>query len=204
MRRVVLAAVLLGASPVGAQTVPNELRLPPLFSDHMVLQRDVTIPVWGWAPPHERVTVKLDARAASTTADSTGRWRLAFSPLSAGGPHTLTISRGNDRVVVQGILAGDVWIASGQWNMEVQVDRGAHAAREIASEHDAAIRHFKIPISWAEHPVDSLAGGAWAVADSQHVGAFSAVAYFFARELRVSQRVPIGIVNSTWGGSANE
>src|SRR6185369_14707235 len=88
MRRLVLAATLIGAARLGAQAPQAELRLPPLFSDHMVLQRDVTIPVWGWAPPRARVTVKLDERAASTTADSTGRWRLAFAPLPAGGPHT--------------------------------------------------------------------------------------------------------------------
>src|SRR4051794_6179993 len=204
MRRLVLAAAFIGATHLGAQTPPSELRLSLLFSDHMVVQRDVTVPVWGWAPPRERVTVKLDERTASTTADSTGRWRLAFSPLPAGGPHTLTVSGANGRVVVHDIFAGDVWLASGQSNMEFRVDQGADAAREIASAHDPAIRHFKIPISWAERPVDSLAGGAWTLADSQHVGAFSAVAYFFARELRQSQKVPIGIVNSTWGGSAIE
>jgi len=204
MRRLVLAALFTGATRLGAQTPPTELRLPPLFSDHMVVQRDVTLPVWGWAPPRARVAVKLDERTASTTADSTGRWRLAFAPLPVGGPHTLTVSRGDERIVVHDILAGDVWLASGQSNMEFRVDQGANAAREIASAHDSSIRHFKIPISWAEQPVDTLAGGTWAVADSQHVGAFSAVAYFFARELRVSQRVPIGIVNSTWGGSAIE
>src|SRR6185295_8053926 len=89
-------------------------------------------------------------------------------------------------------------------NMEFRVDQGANAAQEIASAHDSSIRHFKIPISWAENPVDSLVGGSWTIADPQQVGSFSAVAYFFARELRVSQRVPIGIVNSTWGGSAIE
>ena len=204
MRRLVLAATFLGAAALGAQTPPGEFRLPPLFSDHMVVQRDVTIPVWGWAPPRSRVTVKLDERSASTTADSTGRWRLAFAPLPAGGPHTLTVSRADERVVIHDVVAGDVWLASGQSNMEFRVEQGANAAHEIASAHDSSIRHFKIPISWAERPVDSLAGGAWSVADSEHVGAFSAVAYFFARELRVSQRVPIGIVNSTWGGSAIE
>jgi sialate O-acetylesterase len=107
-------------------------------------------------------------------------------------------------VVVHDIVAGDVWLASGQSNMEFRVDQGANAAREIASAHDSSIRQFKIPISWSEQPKDSLAGGTWTPADSQHVGAFSAVAYFFARELRVSQHVPIGIVNSTWGGSAIE
>src|SRR5262245_15692927 len=123
MRRVVLAATLIGTAQLGAQTPGSELRLPPLFSDHMVVQRDVTIPIWGWAPPHARVTVKLDERAASTTADSTGRWRLAFSPLPAGGPHTITISGANDRILVRDVLAGDVWLASGQSNMEFRVDQ---------------------------------------------------------------------------------
>src|SRR5436190_6479273 len=136
MRRVVLAATLIGTAHLGAQTPQGDLRLPPLFSDHMVVQRDVTLPIWGWAPPRARVTVKLDERTASTTADSTGRWRLAFSPLPAGGPHLITVSGANDRIVVHDVLVGDVWLASGQSNMEFRVDQGANAAHEIASAHD--------------------------------------------------------------------
>src|SRR3954452_758694 len=104
MRRLVLAATFLGATRLGAQAPLSELRMPPLFSDHMVVQRDVTIPVWGHAPPRARVTVKLDARSASTTADSTGRWRLAFSPLPAGGPHTLAVSGADSRILIQDIF----------------------------------------------------------------------------------------------------
>src|SRR6185503_5616718 len=99
---------------------------------------------------------------------------------------------------------GDVWVASGQSNMEWPLSLSDSAAQDIASANDSSLRELKIPISWSERPTDEIVGGSWARADDKHVGAFSAVAYHFARELRATQRVPIGIINATWGGSAIE
>jgi sialate O-acetylesterase len=111
------------------------------------------------------------------------------------------VRAGDERIGLHDVLVGDVWVASGQSNMEFRLSEGMNAAREIANARDSLIREFKVPNSWSADPEDDLAGGAWAPADPQHAGSFSAVAYFFARDLRKSEHVPIGIVNSTWGGS---
>jgi sialate O-acetylesterase len=200
----IVATLVLGTSALTAQESAGGVRLARAFGDGMVLQRGVPIPVWGWAAPRTPVTVALGGRVARATADGAGRWKAALPATPAGGPYTLSVSAGGARVDVRDVLVGDVWVASGQSNMELPVSVAANAAQEIAAAHDSSIRQLKVPVSWAEHPEDDLAGGAWAPADSQHVGAFSAVAYYFARELRRAERVPIGIVNTTWGGSAIE
>ncbi len=180
------------------------LQLPKLFSDGMVVQRDVAIPVWGWAAPRTTITVRLRGGEAHAVADASGRWSAKLPAASAGGPFALTIVGGRDTVIVHDVLVGDVWVASGQSNMEWPIAQVDSARKVIASAHDSSLRQYKVPISWAERPEDDLAGGSWAPADSAHVGAFSGVAYFFAKELREREHVPIGIVNTTWGGSAIE
>ena len=180
------------------------LRLSKLFSDGVVLQRRVRIPVWGWAEPNAKVTVSFRGQSASAAADSDGRWSVRLPPAEAGGPFELRVDAGDQHLRVADVMVGDVWVASGQSNMELTVSVAANAAQEIASAHDSLLREFKVPISWSEEPSDELAGGSWAPADPQHVGTFSAVAYSFARELRKSEHVPIGIVHTSWGGSAIE
>ena len=180
------------------------LRLSKLFTDGVVVQRGVRIPVWGWAPAGAVVTGTLKGHTAKTTANASGRWSFSFPPSGAGGPYELRVSSGDARVDVRNLLIGDVWVASGQSNMEFTLSVASNAAQAIAAAHDSLLREFKVPISYAERPEDELGGGSWAPADPQHVGNFSAVAYFFARDLREHERVPIGIVNTTWGGSAIE
>ena len=199
-----LALVAAAARPANAQDSTHALRLAKLFGDGMVVQRGARIPVWGWAAPGMAVAVRFNARVARATADSAGRWSVTFPASPAGGPYTLTADANGRHLAIGNVLIGDVWIASGQSNMEFPLSLATDAAREVAAAHDSLIREFKVPISWSEQPAMDIAGGSWAPADSKHVGAFSAVAYFFARELRQTQRVPIGIVNTTWGGSAIE
>ncbi|HEX2779743.1 MAG TPA: sialate O-acetylesterase, partial [Gemmatimonadaceae bacterium] len=199
-----LLAFTITARGATAQSATPQLRLPKIFSDGMVVQRGAPIPVWGWAAPKALVTARLRGHVLRATADSTGHWSVAFPASAAGGPFTLRVDAGSDHVAVGNVLVGDVWVASGQSNMEFSVSVANDAAREIASAHDSLIREFKVPNSWAEQPAEDVVAGSWAPADSQHVGAFSAVAYYFARELRKKQDVPIGIVNVTWGGSAIE
>ena len=202
---VVLAFVLaLASRPASAQRAAEPLRLAKIFSDGLVVQRDAPIPVWGWAAPRSRVTVRFRGGTARGTADSAGRWMATLPASSAGGPFALTVEAGAERAVVHDVLVGDVWVASGQSNMEFSVSVASNAAQAIASAHDSALRELKVPNSWAEQPASDIVGGSWAPADSQHVGAFSAVAYFFARALRAAEHVPIGIVNVSWGGSAIE
>ena len=209
MRARLAAATLVAtlAFPIAHPLAAQALRLPKLFGDGMVMQRGARVPVWGWAAPGQRVTVVFDGRARTATADARGRWTVALPAMRAGGPHAMSVAAGADRREVRDILVGDVWIASGQSNIEWPVSAAKDAAREIAAANDPAIRHFKVPTSWADRPEDDLAGGDWRAATPKDVGSFSAVAYFFARDLRARgplAGVPIGIINTSWGGSRIE
>ncbi|WP_298577795.1 sialate O-acetylesterase [uncultured Luteimonas sp.] len=175
-----------------------------MFDDGMVLQRGQAIPVWGHAPPGAKVEVRLDGDAASATADGNGAWRLQLPAREAGGPFVMRIDDGKAPLELRDVLVGDVWLASGQSNMEWPISQSADAEAEIARATDPLIRHFKIPKSWAALPERQLAGGDWIASSPDVAGNFSAVAHFFARELRASQGVPIGIIDSTWGGSSIE
>lgn len=194
-----LAGLLL---PLSAQA---KVELPLLFSDGAVLQRDRPLPVWGWAAPGAKIEVVFDGRAATSTASAAGAWRIELPAHAAGGPYVLSIrENGGDAVAIRDVLVGDVWLASGQSNMEWPVAQAQNAEQEIARADDAGIRHFKVPKSWSEQPETRLAGGQWQAASPRTVGKFSAVAYFFARQLRAQTGVPIGIIDSSWGGSRIE
>ncbi|MFT4604956.1 MAG: sialate O-acetylesterase [Rhodothermales bacterium] len=182
----------------------TSFRVARIFQDGMVAQRASALPVWGIAPPGTEVTVRLDDEEHSVQTGASGRWRIKMEPRSAGGPHTLTISAGEAVVTISDLIYGDVWVASGQSNMEWIVANSNNAAAEIAAANDPAIRQFKVPLTWAYQPQEELAGGAWSAATPDEVGHFSAVAYFFARELRRNVPVPIGIINTSWGGSRIE
>jgi sialate O-acetylesterase len=200
---IVLLALVLAVADASAQrdTSAARLRLPRIFGNGMVMQRDTRIPVWGWAPPRTAVVVSLGGTTRNTSADASGAWRLEFPPLRAGGPHRMSITGGGERIEVTDILTGDVWVAAGQSNMEWPVGVSDNAAAEIASARDSSIRELSIPHSYSENPETDVVGGQWASADSQHVARFSGVGYFFARDLRKSVDVPIGIIHASWGGS---
>ncbi|WP_428312884.1 sialate O-acetylesterase [Hydrocarboniphaga sp.] len=198
---------LVLAGWVFAPLIPaHATELPLLFSDGAVLQRDQPLPVWGWAKPGSQITVTFDGGTAKTHASSSGEWRVELPVHAAGGPYELSVAeRGGETLRVRDVLVGDVWLASGQSNMEFPVAKAQNARAEIARAGDAGIRHFKVPRSWSDKPEPRLAGGYWRAASPGNAGDFSAVGYFFARELRTrDSRVPIGIVDSTWGGSAIE
>lgn len=194
-----------GARDLHAQAVsaPENaaLRLARVFSDGMVLQREKPIVVWGWAPPGARVSIAFGGNSTAAITTAAGSWKANLPAQPAGGPFELRVRSATDAITLHDVLVGDVWIASGQSNMEFRVAQGNNAEQEIASAHDSLIRQFKVPDSWATSPEADLAGGAWVPADPQHVGDFTAVGYFFARELRKSVNVPIGLINTTWGGS---
>lgn len=200
MRTALLAAVLSLAVPDAAA----QLRLPLVLSDGAVIQRDRPVPVWGWAAPGAEIAVTLGGAEASTAADDDGRWRVELPGVSAGGAGTLVVTSGAERAEARDLLAGDVWVLSGQSNMEWTVRDSDDAAAERAAATDPSIRHFKVPRSFADEPQDQLAGGAWVAGSPETVGDFSAVGYFFARDLRRHHDVPIGLVNATWGGSRIE
>jgi sialate O-acetylesterase len=190
-------AVALAAAAAG-------LRVTNLIGDHMVIQRGVKVPIWGSANPDSLVVVTLGGKAYAARTGSDGRWKVTLQPLKSGPPLELIIENEGEHLTFRDVVAGDVWLCSGQSNMEWSVADSREAAEEIASAHDPMIRHFKVPRSWAASPEDSLAGGVWEVADPEHVGGFTAVGYFFARELRPHVGVAIGLINTSWGGSRIE
>ncbi|MFT4249606.1 MAG: sialate O-acetylesterase [Pseudomonas sp.] len=194
-------ALVLGVFAGSACAQPQ---LPLLFADGAVLQRDQPMPVWGWATPGAKIRVEFDGRRAQATADANGTWKAVLPAHRAGGPYLLRVEGDGGALQVRDVLVGDVWLASGQSNMEWPLAQARDGAREAAAADDPQLRHFKVPKSWNEAPQPRLAGGEWKPATPENAGAFSAVGYFFARELRQSTGVPIGIIDSTWGGSSIE
>ncbi|MCP1582803.1 sialate O-acetylesterase [Pseudoxanthomonas mexicana] len=199
MKREATLVLALLAIPA-AQAV----ELPRIFADGMVVQRDQPVRVWGEAAPGARVQVSFAGRDATAHTGADGRWSLALPAQTAGGPHVMRIDDGKQPRVLRDVLVGDVWLASGQSNMEWPIVQSANPEAEAARATDPQIRHFKIPKSWSGEPKAQLEGGEWVASSPQAAPKFSAVAHFFARELRKVTGVPIGIIDSTWGGSRIE
>lgn len=184
-----------------------QITLPKVFGDSMVLQRGIKIPVWGNSTPGALVVAKLGTAQATTKADQQGKWLLKFPVFKEGGPYVLEITesgRPDSKVVLKGILVGDVWLASGQSNMEWQVQQAKDAGKEIASANFPKIRFLVVEHSKQVKPQSDIAAGKWKVCDSLNVKDFSAVAYYFARKIHHDQKVPVGIIQSTWGGTPIE
>ncbi|MFC5412084.1 sialate O-acetylesterase [Larkinella bovis] len=183
----------------------GQVRLPRLISDGLVLQRDTPIPVWGWASAGETVEVTLNSRTARTTTGPDGKWKLKLPALQAGGPYQLTIT-GSNRITMNDVWIGDVWICSGQSNMVLPMERVKERyPNEIAQARNPAIRHFFLPTRYDfQQPQDDVPPGRWESATPQNVLRFTAVGYFFARELFEKYRIPIGLINASVGGSPAE
>lgn len=184
---------------------PVPTLLHPLFQDHAVLQRDQPIPVWGNAAPGTTVSVTLAGRTVTTRADASGRWQARLTPLAAGGPYVLSVQAGKARQVVQDVQMGDVWLCSGQSNMELPVWRALDAGSEIASATHPTIRLFTVPKAVAPVPQQQFgAPVAWHPASPEAVRDFSAACFYFARELQNTVTVPMGLIQAAWGGSRIE
>jgi sialate O-acetylesterase len=173
--------------------------------DSMILQRDRKIAIWGWASKGERVRVKFNGKTYSGKAGGDGKWMLELAPMPAGGPYDMQIT-GKNKIVLHDVLMGDVWLCSGQSNMVHQMKlHGVRYAADIASAHYPEIRQFWIPtMTDLQGPRDDLPAGSWKSANPEDVPEFSAIAYFFARDLYERYHVPIGIINSSVGGSPIE
>lgn len=176
--------------------------LHQLFTDHVVLQRDQPIPVWGWTEPGQRIKVALGGQTVETTADARGKWMAKLGPYPAGGPHVLAVS-GPKSVEIKDILVGDVWICSGQSNMEWPLAAADNPEKEIAAANYPRIRLFTVPKKIAIQPTSTV-DAAWQVCTPETAAGFSAVGYFFGRELNRELNVPIGLINSSWGGTVAE
>ncbi|MDR2621477.1 MAG: sialate O-acetylesterase [Dysgonamonadaceae bacterium] len=186
-------------------SVSAEVKLPKLIGDGMVLQRDIPLKIWGWAAPNETLVVKFNRSDYRTSAGSDGSWEITLPPQPAGGPYSMTIEASNT-ISINNILIGDVWVCSGQSNMELQMSRVAPAYKpEIALAGNPEIRHFEVPQVYNfKEPQKDLQYGKWVEATPQTVLNFSAAAYFFAKELYDRYQVPIGLINSSLGGSPAE
>lgn len=201
--------LVLASLALGSVLAPASVSMPSLFSDHMVLQRDIPVLVWGWAAPGEVVNVHVarggadgSIRSARTVAGPDGTWEVSLLPLPAGGPFELRVA-GQNSIEFTDVLAGDVWVGSGQSNMEMAVVSSADAQAEIADANHSGIRLFTVPRRSAEFPLAD-AYGSWARCSSESVPRFSAALYFFGRELHQQVGVPIGLIHSSWGGTPAE
>lgn len=184
-----------------------QISLPKVFGDSMVLQRGIKIPVWGNSTPGALIVAKLGNIQATAKADQQGKWKISFPVFKAGGPYTLEIAESgkpDSKIKLKGILIGDVWLASGQSNMEWQVQQAKEAGKEIANANFPQIRFLVVAQDKQLKPQPDIRAGKWEVCDSANVKDWSAVAYFFARKIHGDQHVPIGIIQSTWGGTPVE
>jgi len=180
-----------------------DVTLPSLLADHMLVQRGLPVHVWGTAAPAESVSVTFRNETRSAIANELGRWSLYLSPGEAGGPFQMTI-QGNNTLTLSDILVGDVWVASGQSNMELPMTRVTNSAAEIAAANDPKIRLFQVNKKASDHPLTDVEAKTWVACTPETVADSSAVAYFFARDLRQKESVPIGLIESYWGGTAAE
>jgi sialate O-acetylesterase len=199
--RVVLLAVALAA------VAHADVTLPALLTDHMVVQRGLAVHVWGMAAPHESVTVTFRGETKSAIADDFGHWSVYLSPGEAAGPFQLIIKAANT-IVLTDILVGDVWVASGQSNMEFPMTGLVNAEAEIAAARYPKIRLFQVKQKPADYPQENVETEAeaktWTACTPESVAKSSAVAYFFARTLQQKLGVPIGLIETFWGGTPAE
>lgn len=180
-----------------------DVTLPSLIADHMVVQRGLPVRVWGMAAPNENVEVTFRGESKSTAADPLGRWSLYLSPGEAGGPFQMVV-RGSNTIELNDVLVGDVWVASGQSNMEFPMTALANPAPEIAAAQYPKIRIFKVDHRPSDYPRSDVPAKAWALCTPESVADSSAVAYYFAREIYQKLNVPIGLLESFWGGTPAE
>jgi sialate O-acetylesterase len=180
-----------------------EVRTPAIFADHMVIQRDLQVHVWGLAASGEEVRVSFRGATRTVTADRLGLWHIYLPPGGPGGPFTLEIAAAN-KLSFTDIFVGDVWVASGQSNMEFQMKDVANAEAELGHADQPAIRLFKVERTAADYPMSDVAAKTWTVSTRESAAKFSAVAFLFAREIRADQKVTIGLIEAAWGGTPAE
>ena len=186
-----------------------DVRLPKIFDSHMVLQRHKPIPVWGWADAGEKVTVQLSGsgitkQTKTIKAGKDGKWMLWLSAAEAGGPYQLVVKGKKNVLTLDDVLIGEVWICSGQSNMQWTVNASDNAKEEIAAANYPLIRQFEVPREISLTPKEDLSKGQWKTATPENVGQFTAVGYFFGRELYKKLGIPVGLINTSWGGTIVE
>ena len=219
-RKVVVLAVVAAALAVAAAPALADLKLPSVIGSHMVLQRGINLPIWGWAEPGEAVTVAIAGQSVATKADAQGKWRVVLKPLKPGDPLEMTLTGKKPTpkpkpdelkleeapvhtVKLANILVGDVWVCSGQSNMQMSVQGCNNAKRDIAAATFPKIRLFSVRLVTKPTP-QADCQGSWKECAPASVPGFSAVGYYFGREIHKRLDVPIGLINTSWGGTPAE
>lgn len=178
-----------------------QLKVANIFGDHMILQRNQPVVIWGKDRPGEQVNVSLGGESQTSTSDAQGNWKVTLQPLKDKGPYLLKVTDQSSSVTFKDILAGEVWLCSGQSNMEWKVRSVDKANKEIEAANFPEIRHIEIPKATAFEPQEEFSDAEWQVCSPETVGGFTAVGYFFARKISQELGVPVGLVHSSWGGS---
>lgn len=194
----ICAALVIAALPVSAET-----SLPGIFSDNMVLQRDQPVPIWGWAKPGETVRVSFAGRSKSATASASGDWQLRLDAMAANKIGQDLVVNAGSTITFKNVLVGEVWICSGQSNMEMGLGNSLNGQAEVAAMGGALIRRIKIPHVTSPFPVRDVSAS-WQVASAQTSGEWTAAGVFFARELVKELDVPVGLIDSNWSGTSIE
>lgn len=202
MSKLFLLTWVLCAMPLLGIKAQAEIHVPSIIGDNMVLQQSPGTRVWGTGQAAEPVTVTFAGQTVRAIADSQGRWQILLGPIKAGGPHVLTIT-GSNTLTFKNVLVGDVWICSGQSNMEWPLVNATNGTEAIAQANYPEIRLFTVQKNTATAPLEDVKGR-WVVTTPDQVGQFSAVGYFFGRELYQQLKKPIGLIHTSWGGTPAE
>ena len=185
-----------------APGIRADVQLPALFGNHMVIQSGAPIHVWGLADPNEEITVSFRSQKVQVAASDIGQWHAYMDPADTGGPYVLEV-RGNNRITIEDVHVGEVWVGSGQSNMVWPLQRSQNAEEEIAAAKHTGIRYFKVEQSTSDVPLEDVTGE-WRVVSPETAAELSGVAYFFGRHLHQELALPIGIIQSAWGGTPAE
>ncbi len=180
-----------------------EPRLPAIFSDNMVLPRDVPVDIWGWAEPGEAITVKLNGRETKATPDKSGKWLVKFDAMAAGGPYELIVE-GKKNIRIKNLLFGDLWLCGGQSNMQWTVAQTGYAESDTAFVNNGAVRLFTVHVGMDYMPQDDLKGSGWQTLSPENINSFSAAAYHFGKSLHKELNVPIGLISDNLGATSVE
>ncbi|MEM6345717.1 MAG: sialate O-acetylesterase [Bacteroidota bacterium] len=197
--------LLLFTIAISLSSLEAQLRMPQIFSDHMVLRREKPIELWGWAKGRDKITIQIGEMTYKTKAEKDGTWSIALDEMQAGGPYTLRVSTKRERLEFTDVLLGDVWICSGQSNMEWSLTNTNDAQAEIANANHPQIRLFDVKHNIQFSPVEDLEQDQfWQTCSPMSIPSFSSVAYFFGRKLQQELDVPIGLISTNWGGTEVE
>jgi sialate O-acetylesterase len=199
------ASLTLGVLLIFLQFSRANISLPEIFSDNMVLQQNSFVTIWGWAKTGETIVMKADwmDKEMSTLTDTEGNWKITIKTPSAGGPFNIHL-KGHNEIILKNVLIGEVWLCSGQSNMEMSAQSGiTNGEEEIKNANWPEIRFYTVGTATSHYPQDHLTGK-WTVCTPDEMSTFSAIGYFFARKLNKELGVPIGVINSSWGGTPAE